>query len=418
MALAFVWLTMAAGAIVFTEPAPFDLFAACTLLLLPVLGLLAFTPALLGYVATMLVPVACAFLAVLMAIEPPRALTHTTVTLFLTLVSFAIAAFVVKQPERHARLVLSGFVAAGLVAAGAGLAGYLDLFPGAYDLFTLYGRVSGTFKDPNVFGAFLVLPAVYLIQVLLNTRRQTFVIALAGVSVLVLGVLLSFSRGAWFNLAAATALFAYFSYVTAPTTIQRLRIVGCLGGAVLGCALLVAVALQFDAVADLLAERATLTQSYDEGPEGRFGGQAKAKRLILANPLGLGAQQFDPYYHMEEAHNVYLTMFMNAGWLGGLLFATMIGLTCIFGARHALKRTATQPIFLVAYAVFVAHALEGFVIDLDHWRHFHLLLALVWGLMLGDRVPVAMITQRAQTLSHRITVAVSPRRGTSPHMAS
>jgi hypothetical protein len=27
--------------------------------------------------------------------------------------------------------------------------------------------------------------------------------------------------------------------------------------------------------------------------------------------------------------------------------------------------------------------LEGLVIDLDHWRHFYLLMALVWGLMLS-----------------------------------
>ena len=25
------------------------------------------------------------------------------------------------------------------------------------------------------------------------------------------------------------------------------------------------------------------------------------------------------------------------------------------------------------------------MIDVDHWRHFYLLMALVWGLMLGDR---------------------------------
>ena len=306
--------------------------------------------------------------------------------------------------------MLNGFVAAGLLAAGAGLAGYLNLFPGAYDIFTLYGRVSGTFKDPNVFGAFLVLPAVYLMHRLRAARRGMVVLALTGVGALALGILLSFSRGAWFNLAAAMAVFAYFSYVTASNNMQRLRILGCVGGAVLGGSLLVAVALQFDVVAELLSERATLTQSYDVGPEGRFGGQAKAKQLILAHPLGLGAQQFDPYYHLEEAHNVYLSMFMNAGWLGGLIFATMIGLTCLFGARHALKKTATQSLFLVAYAALVAHALEGFVIDLDHWRHFHLLMALVWGLMLGDRIPAATAAARAMELSLRVRAMAEPRR--------
>ncbi len=41
----------------------------------------------------------------------------------------------------------------------------------------------------------------------------------------------------------------------------------------------------------------------------------------------------------------------------------------------------------MAYACFVANALEGAIIDLDHWRHFYLLLALVWGMMLSAHRP-------------------------------
>ena len=61
---------------------------------------------------------------------------------------------------------------------------------------------------------------------------------------------------------------------------MRLRFIALAVGAVMAAASVVIVALQFDAVADLLSERAALTQSYDEGPEGRFGGQEKAMRLI------------------------------------------------------------------------------------------------------------------------------------------
>ena len=133
----------------------------------------------------------------------------------------------------------------------------------------------------------------------------------------------------------------------------------------------------------LASERASLDQSYDEGPEGRFGGQQKAAGLALENPLGLGAQQFVPQYHHEEPHNVYVTMFLNAGWVGGLIFLGLVATTSVWGLRHAFVRRATQPLFLVVYACFVAQALEGSIIDLDHWRHFYLLLALVWGLMLS-----------------------------------
>src|SRR5205823_5332936 len=150
--------------------------------------------------------------------------------------------------------------------------------------------------------------------------------------------------------------------------------------AVAAASAVVLVALQLDGVANLFGERAALTQSYDEGPEGRFGGQEKAARLIVEHPMGIGAQQFAPHHHHEEPHNVYLAMLLNAGWLGGLIFLGLIGSTGVLGLRHALVRGAAQPLFLVVYACFVANAVEGAIIDIDHWRHFYLLMAMVWGL--------------------------------------
>jgi O-antigen ligase len=392
LALLAVGMTMAGGAIVFTEPSPFDVLGLGLVMLLPAIGLVQLTPGLIGYGAASLLPVACAFFAILAAIDPAKARTHTFVSLYLVILALVLTAFVIKSPERHTRVILQGTLAAGLVAALAGLAGYINAFPGAFDIFTLYGRASGTFKDPNVFGAFLVMPAVFLIHTLRHARGLMALGALLAFGIIALAILLSFSRGAWFALAIAASLYAALAFITADSAADRLRLSAGIFGVVIAGSLLLIVALQFDAVSDLLSARASLTQSYDEGPEGRFGGQAKARALILAHPFGLGAQQFDTYYHLEEAHNVYLSMFMNAGWLGGLLYALLIAVTVAAGARHALQRGQAQGqahrqahgLYLVAYAAFVAHALEGFIIDLDHWRHVHVLMSLTWGIMLAQ----------------------------------
>jgi O-antigen ligase len=395
LALLAVGLTMAGGAIVFTEPSPFDVLGLGLVLLLPAIGLVKLTPGLIGYGAAALLPVACAFYAILAAIDPAKARTHTFVSLYLVILGLVLTAFVIKSPERHMRVILQGMLAAGLIAALAGLAGYLNAFPGAFEIFTLYGRASGTFKDPNVFGAFLVLPAVYLIHTLRTARGLKALGALLGFGILALAILLSFSRGGWFGLAVAASLYTALSFITVETAAERMRLTVGFGGVLIAGALLLMVALQFDAVSDLLSARASLTQSYDEGPEGRFGGQAKARALILAHPFGLGAQQFDSFYHLEEAHNVYLSMFMNAGWLGGLLYALLIAATVAAGARHALQRGQghgpAQGLYLVAYAAFVAHALEGFIIDLDHWRHVHVLMALTWGMLLSQQAAMPAI---------------------------
>lgn len=152
-------------------------------------------------------------------------------------------------------------------------------------------------------------------------------------------------------------------------------------------ALTVTAALQTDAVSSLFSVRAELVQGYDSGPEGRFGGQKKAAELLLDAPLGIGALQFSAAHHHEDVHNVYLNMLLNTGWAGGLAYAAIIAPSLGLGLAHALKATPTRPIFLVAYAALLGVVVEGAVIDTDHWRHFYLLLALVWGLMAAHGRP-------------------------------
>jgi hypothetical protein len=42
--------------------------------------------------------------------------------------------------------------------------------------------------------------------------------------------------------------------------------------------------------------------------------------------------------------------------------------------------TPWQPYLITAVAAFAGEMAEGVVIDTDHWRHFFLLLGMIWGL--------------------------------------
>jgi hypothetical protein len=385
LALALVWLAVALSGVVFSEPAPVDVLMAGVIGLLPVIGLIRIPPALLVFLSIWLVAGLSSFVAVAAAIEPTKAIVHNAVGIFLYLGSFVLAGFVIARPLQHTRLIYSAYGVAALIAALAGIAGYFGLIPGASDLLTKFGRARGTFKDPNVFGPFLVPALLYAVSRIVHKPLWAIAPPLIGFGVLGFALLLSFSRGAWLCFAIALSVYGYLLFVTARTNWLRVRLMSfALFGVVLGF-LAIAGALRSDKIGDLLMQRAAVTQGYDEGPEGRFGGQQKAKRLILTNPFGIGAQQFAPHYHLEEPHNAYLAVFLNAGWIGGLIFTGMMALTTLVGLRHAFRRTATQPLFLVAYAAFVGHVAEAFVIDLDHWRHLYLLMAIIWGLFLGDR---------------------------------
>lgn len=384
---ASVALTVASGAIVFTEPAPYDVLMLGLIGLLTLTGLQRYTHLLGLYLVLWLACVAGASIATMASAELARSATHSAVSLYLSLSSFALAAFVARAPRETSALIMRAYVAAALLAATAGIAGYFDALPGAFEQLTKFGRASGTFKDPNVFGAFLVPAILYLAHLLLTRPAARTVFPLTGLIVLASAVLLSFSRGAWFNLAAALIVYGYLRFITASSNRLRLRLAHLGMLAILLTAAAVTAALQIDAVGSLFAERAELAQDYDVGPDGRFGGQEKAASLALAHPAGIGALQFASLYHHEDVHNVYVSMFLNAGWLGGLLYLCIIGLSIGLGFAHALRPSAHRGIFLVAYAALLGCVIEGTVIDTDHWRHFYLLLALVWGMMAGDSAP-------------------------------
>jgi O-antigen ligase len=380
-----VWLTVASSSIVFIEPAPADALAIGLLVLLPTIGLMAWKRSLLFGLGLWLAASAFGYVSGMRAIDFPEAMSHQTISLYLSLTCFIFAGFVAQRPAAHTRLILNAVTASAFIAAALAIIGYLDLSPGAYDMFTRYDRASGPFKDPNVLGPFLMTGLVTVLYQWLNRPMARGFTPILIAVVLGVAILFTFSRGAWAATAFAVALYGFFYTLTAERDIDRLKFAGLIMAGAAALVLVVTAAWHSPSFSNLLEERAALTQPYDEGPEGRFGGQEKAINLILDNPLGIGAHNFSPFYHHEEPHNVYLSMMLNAGWAGGLIYALICAGTLIAGYRHILKPTATRPLFLIVYCVLAANIAEGLLIDSDHWRHFYLLMGVVWGLMAGDR---------------------------------
>lgn len=385
LSLAFVWLAIASGALVFAEPAPVDLLMAGLIILLPVVALAPIRTSLLLYFAIWLIIAAGGFIASTQGYEIATPTKHTVITLFLSAGAFVMANFVAHRPVSHTKLILNAQLIAATLAAVAGVIGYLGLAPGAYELFTKFGRASGTFKDPNVFGPFIGFAAVYALYLCLNAQRRQLALPFAMLGFLVLGLFLSFSRGAWISFALSVVVFGYLQLVTSRSIDERMKLISLAVIALIAVGLALAVALQFEKTATLLQERASLSQSYDTGHDGRFDGQLKAARLLLDYPLGIGAGQFQDNYHHEDVHNVYLSMFLNAGWLGGIFYLIGVLAPLVLGLQLAFARTELQGIVHVIFAAYIGNVCEGIIIDTDHWRHFYLLLALLMGLWAGSR---------------------------------
>jgi len=407
-ALLLVYLTVMSGAFVFAEPAPVDVLTMGLIIGLPVVGLTYFNGGLKLFLAIWLVIAACHVASVMVSKHTGDSLIHVAVSIYLFVAAAVFAAFIARRPKDHAQLIFSAYTVAAVFAAVAGIAGYFGIIPGASELFTKFGRASGPFKDPNVFGAFLVPAIVYALHSFLNDAGLRRVTMSVSVCLLTLAALLCFSRGAWAATLIATMVYLALSFLIAKYHRQQLNIVAMvLIGGILAT-LAITAAAQTDAVGNLLAERAQLVQAYDTGHEGRFGGQSKAIDLIVSNPFGIGALDFAASYHSEEVHNVYLTMFLKAGWLGGGLFLILMVVTIAAGLRHAFRRTASQPLFIVAFAALFAIIIEGLLIDIDHWRHLYLLMAVVWGLMLSDQTIVRRPRIVADISEQRMQLAGIP----------
>lgn len=392
IAAVFVAVAMLTNTIVFSEPAIADMLMLGVIVAVPALGVARFGPVTMLHASAWLVFVGLGIAGTFISATFDTAIKHQLVTLYLLIGAFITAGYIAGDPEPRFRLIMICYTVACLIATLAAFVGYFHIVPSTYEVFTNYGRARGTFKDPNVYSAALVPALTYCAWVMLReSTTRAFVAALAALPIAV-GLLISFSRGAWISAALSVGILVWVLFVRSRrrSDFRRMGWVAGIGAAGLVVALLGA--LQVEQVRNLLQERANMDQSYDQGPEGRFGGQQKARRLILDNPFGIGTHTFRDVYHHEEPHNVYLSMFLNAGWIGGFLYVASVLITVWTGLKLAMRNGALQGSLVVASASFAAVAFEGGIIDSDHWRHFFLMMACVWGL--ADAATAPPDTQR------------------------
>ncbi|WP_404404392.1 O-antigen ligase family protein [Pelagibacterium halotolerans] len=394
-----VALWVFSGAFVFIEPSPYEV------LFLAVLGLSIFAGLKLDkgtlpllYVVLAFTPFALIAVFQVKHRDLDKTLLYTLVTIFLMLTSYIVANFVAQVPLRSMRIVGKAYIAAAIVAAVVGTAAYLGFLPGEGAL-VLYGRARAFFNDPNVYGPFLILPAMFLLQrTLLGTRRE----ALMGAAlylVIFVGVFVSFSRGAWGHMAVSSALVFFLCFFLEAKAHDKVRMLMlAIGGIMVVAALLMAL-LSIESVAALFAERFALTQSYDSGATGRFGRIGYAFDLALTHPWGLGPLEFSSLRISEQPHNTYINVLHAYGWGGGFAYFVLVIWTLAKGTGTLARRSPNRLLLIPVYATFVPMIILSGIIDTDHWRHWFLVTGLLWGVCAGYRR-----TDPAQTDGRRALV--------------
>jgi len=375
---ALVWLVGASGAIVFIEPSPYELMTLSATVIFFATGLrmrLVFMPLLLllflvntGYTIS-----AIPFL------DTPEVANWIATSWYMAFTVMFFATVVADDTLARLDMLRRGLIVGAMIASIAAVAGYLNLVPGGHDLLTLYERARGTFKDPNVLGAFLILPALFVLQSVVSDGFGKSFRSTIALGIMTLAILLAFSRAAWGGLAITSGFMLALMVLTSQSHAQRSRIIITAVIAVIAVVLLIAVLLSFDSIGEMFKQRASFDQSYDEGRFGRFGRHILGAQMALDLPFGIGPLQFHNYFP-EDTHNSYLNAFMSGGWLAGICYPALGFITVILGFRYLFVRVPWQRAYLAIFSAFLGTVGESFIIDTDHWRHFWMMLGAMWGM--------------------------------------
>jgi O-antigen ligase len=362
--------------VVLVEPAPADGALCVVMAVALVTGRFRLGAAPRGAVAILAVLAALNVMSSVQVADPGRAAGFFAITLYLAAFGLWLPGYVTS--EGRARLILEAYLFAAVSSALLGLLALAGVIPGAAVL-TEGGRAKALFQDPNVFGPFLIPAALIVAEELVRPRllRVSSVTKALLLAVLVLGVVFSYSRGAWLNLVLALAVMGV--------------VIAARGGARQALALLaiglVGIAVVAGAVVatgsgEFLAERAR-PQTYDTT---RFAGQRAGLEPAWEYPFGAGPGQFEAIAGIS-AHSTYARAIGEQGFLGVVVLAALLGFTLGAAVQNVAKGRDTYGIGSAALvAAWCGLLANSAFIDTLHWRHLWLVAGLIWaGTMLGAR---------------------------------
>jgi hypothetical protein len=380
---ALLWLLGASGGIVFIEPSAYEFLMILSMVFFASTGMRMQLP--LIPVVGMIVLVNVGYSIGAIPFYDQKDVVNWIFTSWYLWATVPFYAMVIAD-NTEARLdaLVRGWMVGGAIAALAGIAGYLHLVPGGDDILTEYGRARGTFKDPNVLGAFLILPCLVALQRVMMERagralRNAFLLL-----ILTLGVLFSFSRAAWGQLAGMSAIMLFLLFAITPSSSKRLRIIVLTALAIVGVVMLLGILLSIPSIAEVFQQRANFDQSYDEGRFGRFGRHILGAQMALVFPWGIGPLQFTQYMP-EDTHNSFLNAFMSGGWLSGICYPALVFTGVIQSVRYLFVPVPWQRTYVALFCAYLGTVFESAIIDTDHWRHFFLMQGTMWGLFVAAR---------------------------------
>ena len=267
---------------------------------------------------------------------------------------------------------LKAYVIAAIASAIVAIAALKVPFPGRAAFLMDNQRPMALFKDPNVFGPFLVPAAAIMLEEIVRPRlfKWGSVRSLLALSILSAGVVFSFSRAAEFNLVIAIVTVVLVYMTRARGIAATARSIGVIVICGLAClALLTATnSLCF------LESRSHL-EAYDQQ---RFSTQNEALQRASEHVLGHGPGQSEVGLP-RSTHNLYARVVYEQGYIGGALLVGIIGATLLAAVGLVASDRDLHGVGSAALlASWLGLLANSFFVDTLHWRHLWVVAGLIW----------------------------------------
>jgi len=409
----FIWFSVLS--IVFFEPAPFDI------LFVPILAMVLLHNKVRGrkliclfqYLDKELVLfIAVTFLGLYFADNFKVGLMYSIITLYLILTTVVVRYYLDNGGK--VEIILKGYIVSALIALVLGL---LPYYTGIGEMFIYDNlRVKGPFKDPNVFGSYFVPAAIIMLEEIRNSKYLNWssVIKILLAALLLWGVVVPFSRGAWLNIAAAGLVYMIVIIRTLNwETFKKYASVLAIfilitGGSIIGTSRLDFLFSRLGLLAYDQDRFSTQAESLGLGIRVKYNTEEEKLKLVhkdsaeinrvnsndlddtsenipdtninilLKKLIGISAGQYEENFE-RSAHSLLIRTIVENGLLGVILLFVFIGKVFFRMIKGLLVEASNSPIFPipVLLAVLTGIMVNGLFIDTIHWRHMWVFFALV-----------------------------------------
>jgi O-antigen ligase len=367
-----VWLVTALSSIVIFEPAPYDI-------LIFILFFIGFFSSKLIYKQDLRIGYLFIFIFIMSNLLSMfgiyyinRGLRYFTITLYLIMAWFFFVGLFNKYGERIYKVIFSGYTFSALFSTTIGILAFFHMIPSS-ELFLKFGRTTGLFKDPNVFGPFLIPISLYAILKSTKSKRLIKLFWIITFVMTTLGVILSFSRAAWGNYVVSIFIFLFLWGIklNSKKILIRKHFFTLIILLIFILSIVFITIMNIDIVYNFIIQRFAF-QHYDNE---RFSTQVIALDSVINNPFGIGPGQSELVYNYAT-HSLYVRVLTENGFLG---FFGFVGFVFISLYRLIkLYYVTDNAIFALVFSSLIGLMLNSFTIDSIHWRHFWLLLAFPW----------------------------------------